>query len=1147
MEFHISKLARDKYKFDQAIFELDGTAIIGNFNAARQLASKMNQEKDLFNYPESAVKASEIYAIGLIDEIFHHIFNLYKKNIKETVIKEAIQFLEKSLTEKETQQVIELFVKEFPPKIVYQKEQSITEYLASVLDDHNYAFIIEEIIMLWLENQNPALKPYNELFNDLELEENSKYPQFMDILNDYFEGQPHFGPENQNIIRMLRTPSLIAPNSIQQQLEYIRTHWASLLGELLYKLIRGIDFINEEFKPHFTGPGEFKVPGYQEAWDLDQEKFSQDKEWMPSLVLLAKNTYVWLDQMRNKYKMSITTLDEIPDQELDIIKNRGFNGLWLIGLWERSKASATIKQLCGNPDAIASAYSLEGYQIASELGGEAAYQRLRDRAWAKGIRLAADMVPNHMGIDSNWVYEHPDWFVQLNYSPYPSYSFSGENLSKYPGYEIKIEDHYYDRTDAAVVFFFRNNNTGETRFIYHGNDGTTMPWNDTAQLNYLIPEVREAVYQTILSVAQRFPIIRFDAAMTLAKKHYQRLWFPEPGSGGAIPSRAEFGLTKSQFDQLMPTEFWREVVDRLAIDAPDTLLLAEAFWLMESYFVRTLGMHRVYNSAFMNMLRNEDNANYRKLIKNTLEFDPQILKRFVNFMNNPDEKTAVEQFGKGDKYFGICTLMSTLPGLPMFGHGQFEGFSEKYGMEFKKAYWDEKEDQNLIDRHQRQISPILHKRWIFSEVDNFLFYDFYTTEQTVNEDVYAYTNFFQGMASLVVYNNRFADTKGFIKNSANRMRIETGGSTAYRSVNLIEGLQVNKDFNFVIFRDITTNLEYIRSIQDIYDHGMFLQLYAYQSHVFVDFKPIKDDQWGTYRKLHDFLNGNGVPDINEAISELMMLPLHTPLKELLNRGFFDYVYSQRRLSNKDGFDPQLKMEIQAKLDALLKEVEKHFSISNQYDTSIKKAIKSVEFLLSIPTLDKKLTSLRNEAIKSFVNNFQKMFKDLDQFMITILAYLLLSPTGEIVDPENKTFQNQSIFVDWKIAKIIRELGSSYNFDEQQINEITQTIYTLLGLSDWYKNYSADSFEIWFKQLLSTKYIQEFLEVNRYKEKLWFSKEKFELFVSWLLTLAIFEIGTATNVTTNSLIEGFIRLEKLKSSLSTRMEESGYLFNKLLID
>ena len=222
-----------------------------------------------------------------------------------------------------------------------------------------------------------------------------------------------------------------------------------------------------------------------------------------------------------------------------------------------------------------------------------------------------------------------------------------------------------------------------------------MPWNDTAQLNYLNPEVREAVIQTILSVARKFPIIRFDAAMTLTKKHYQRLWFPQPGSGGDIPSRAEYAMTREAFDAAMPEEFWREVVQRVADEVPDTLLLAEAFWLMEGYFVRTLGMHRVYNSAFMNMLRNEENEKYRQLIKNTLVYDPEILKRYVNFMNNPDEKTAVEQYGKGDKYFGICTLLSTMPGLPMFGHGQIEGYSEKYGMEYYRPYWDETPDQDI--------------------------------------------------------------------------------------------------------------------------------------------------------------------------------------------------------------------------------------------------------------------------------------------------------------------------------------------------------------------------------------------------------------------------------------------------------------------
>ena len=66
--------------------------------------------------------------------------------------------------------------------------------------------------------------------------------------------------------------------------------------------------------------------------------------------------------------------------------------------------------------------------------------------------------------------------------------------------------------------------------------------------------------------------------MTLARRHIQRLWYPPPGGGGdAIPTRVGQGLSKAAFERAMPVEFWREVVDRVALEAPDTLLLAEAF------------------------------------------------------------------------------------------------------------------------------------------------------------------------------------------------------------------------------------------------------------------------------------------------------------------------------------------------------------------------------------------------------------------------------------------------------------------------------------------------------------------------------------------------------------------------------------------
>ena len=471
------------------------------------------------------------------------------------------------------------------------------------------------MLNLWLANANSAFEPFSELFDDKELRLHSVYSQMIDGLQDFFNEQPLFGPEAQNLITMLHTPAIMVPQSLSGQLEYIRTHWADLLGDYLLRLLISLDFLAEESRLPFEGFGPPEVYDFG-SWgtsiEEEPERFSPDKDWMPSLVLMAKNAYVWLDQLSKTYDREIQHLDQIPDEELDKLADWGFTGLWLIGLWERSAASKKIKQMRGNQDAIASAYSLYDYTIAHDLGGEEAVNNLRERAWQRGIRLASDMVPNHMGIDSRWVLEHPDWFLSLPDSPYPTYTFDGTDLTDDDNTGIYLEDHYYNDSDAAVVFKRVDLGSGETRYIYHGNDGTGLPWNDTAQLNFLKAEVREGVIQTILHVARQFPVIRFDAAMTLAKKHIRRLWFPEPGDGGAVPSRAEHAMSQADFDAAIPVEFWREVVDRIAQEVPDTLLLAEAFWMMEGYFVRTLGMHRVYNSAFMHMLRDEDNAKYRR-------------------------------------------------------------------------------------------------------------------------------------------------------------------------------------------------------------------------------------------------------------------------------------------------------------------------------------------------------------------------------------------------------------------------------------------------------------------------------------------------------------------------------------------------------
>ena len=904
MEFHIARKARERYGFTDTLFSYNGNVILADLAACRRFAQRMNMVRNADKHPELAVHAGQLFAMGLVDEASHALIARYRRQFDPQVMTAALDWFSAQVGEDNLEKMLLAFVRQFPGQNVIRGLETPAMWLAGESDGFPHrAAALEELMLLWAANRNEAFKPFAELFDDSALAEKTVYAKVTARLPEYFASRPLIpilGAKPVSLLDLLCAPALRSPRSLSDQLEIIRDLWRPLLGDSLdrFLIVAGEVLREEELAiwAQFNPPGagrrgpqqwpslaaQSEVPNFAEA-QHEYEHFSPDQAWMPGAVLIAKSTYVWLAQLSRKYSRHIGRLDEIPEEDIQELADRGINSLWLIGVWERSRASKTIKQLCGNRDAVASAYSLFDYRIADDLGGEPAYIKLRDRAYHHGIRLASDMVPNHMGIDSPWVVEHPEWFISRWEPPYPSYSFEGPDLSSDGRVEIKIEDHYYQQSDAAVVFRRRDKSSGETRYIYHGNDGTSFPWNDTAQLDYLNPAVREQVIQTILHVARLFPVIRFDAAMTLAKRHFHRLWFPGPGSSGAIPSRAEYGMNQADFDRAMPQEFWREVVDRVAQEVPGTLLLAEAFWLMEGYFVRTLGMHRVYNSAFMIMLRDEDNAKYRSVIKNTCEFDPDIMKRYVNFMSNPDERTAIDQFGKGDKYFGVAVMMSTLPGLPMFGHGQIEGFTEKYGMEYRWPRYQEDPDHWLVERHQREVAPLLKRRWLFAESAHFLLYDFFQPNGSVNEDVFAYSNRNGGERALVVYHNRYADAHGTIDFSTS---YADKGSGQLRQRRLAEGLGLSGDRNAVIvWCDSITGLEYLRRAHDLYDCGITLSLSAYQCHVFSDWHELYPTAEKPWDRLADLLNGRGVHSVEEELVSLELTPVHDALRSFLDPAF----------------------------------------------------------------------------------------------------------------------------------------------------------------------------------------------------------------------------------------------------------------------
>ena len=1094
--FHVRRTARERYGIDDELIGLRGDLAVADLSAIRQLAARMNAERP----PEApAVSAGEIGALGLLHEIGHLL--VLRATARGTTMATAMRDVRRDLHD-DLDRVLDRFGAAFPGPGSDPEPPNVR---------------LEELLLTRISNENPAIGALHELVDDRVLAEGTRYFDAIDGLERAFgAGEPlDLGDgRSASLVELLRAPARNAPTSLAGQLRYIRDRWGGLLGPELEALIGRLDIalgiIAEEERglhQRFGAPGgtrQVHAPSFRGLGE-EPEAFSADSAWMPRLVLIAKSTYVWLDQLSRRFSRDIRTLDAIPDETLDELASWGVTGLWLIGLWQRSVASERIKRMRGNPDAVASAYSLDDYRIADDLGGEEGYQRLRERAWSRGIRLASDMVPNHMGIDSRWVIDHPEWFLSVSQPPYPAYTFGGPDLSPDDRVGVVLEDHYWTDTDAAVVFKRFDRQTGDERYIYHGNDGTSFPWNDTAQLDFLKPEVREQVIQTIIAVARRFPVIRFDAAMVLAKRHIRRLWWPEPGAGDGIPSRAQYAMAQAEFDARMPTEFWREVVDRVAAEAPDTLLLAEAFWMLEGYFVRTLGMHRVYNSAFMHMLRDENGAGYRRLVKDTLEFDPEILKRYVNFMSNPDEETALEQFGKGDKYFGVAMVMATTPGLPMLGHGQVEGFGEKYGMEFRRATRDEQPDSWLIERHQREIFPLLHRRDWFAEAHDFLLYDFHTDGGGVDDHVLAYSNGHGPTRSLVVFHDRFGSTAGTIRESAPYARKSAGGAKRLVRRTLAEGLGLPDDPNvFVTFRDARTGLAYLRSTRDIHERGLWLALDAYQGHAFWEFREMHDGSAGQWRRLTERLGGRGVASLDDALRELQLEPVHGPLRAVFGEGHVAAVVEGT--PTNDDLD-----WLEDRLAALLAAVASSTGVHGD----------PVEVAARI----------RDEATVAYRDGIGALDRGE---RAALLGWLVLSRLGAIAPGADVAATSLAWFDELRLAPVLANGFRDAGLEEAQAWAVADLVHVLLAIprpaSIRGRGRALDLRLI--ERWLTHGQVRAAMGVNTWEGVEWLDRDRFGSLLQWAVRLDAIETGKAPDLA-------------LVRRLTRAAETAGYRIDALL--
>jgi hypothetical protein len=347
----------------------------------------------------------------------------------------------------------------------------------------------------------------------------------------------------------------------------------------------------------------------------------------PSLYEI--NTWPWLEAI-SRHEGRAIDLGSVPDRYWEEIADLGFDGAWLMGVWQRSPVGVAIALSNDDlrasfgaalpdwqaSDVVGSPYCVRGYVVDDHFGGRPGLAGARQALAAYGMGLILDFVPNHVAPDHPWTTTKPEVFV----------SGTTADLERDPESFVDVGG----------------------RIFANGRDPYFPAWPDVVQLNAFAPALRDAVIETLNEIAEQCDGVRCDMAMLVMNDVFARTW---GNRVGAAPD----------------TDYWPSVIPAVRQAHPGFLFLAEAYWDLE-WALQRQGFNYCYDKRLYDrVLRGP-----AEQVRLHLSADDEYQHGLVRFVENHDEPRAASAFGATRSQVAAVTAL-TQTGARLVHNGQLEG------------------------------------------------------------------------------------------------------------------------------------------------------------------------------------------------------------------------------------------------------------------------------------------------------------------------------------------------------------------------------------------------------------------------------------------------------------------------------------------
>ena len=387
--------------------------------------------------------------------------------------------------------------------------------------------------------------------------------------------------------------------------------------------------------------------------------------------ILQVSTRPWLYGLSLKYNKKISTLESIPDEVLEDIQSKGFDMLWIMGIWslgtvglEHDKTEPTrlenYKKLLPDftlDDVIGSPYSIKEYTANREIcpNGDEDIKTFRMKLNKYNIKLMLDFVPNHTSIDSPQTKDNIDYYIRA---------------------PKEMKEPYDEKR------FLKNG------IAFAGIKGIVY-WTDVAQLNYWNPKTVRFQIDNLKKVASLCDGIRCDVAQILINDNFGSNWEEELKS---------WGWTKPE------KEFWDIAIKEVKNEFPNTIFLSESYGDVYKELIKE-GFDYCYDKDLLDKFVKED----IKVIKEYIEGNKNYNDHLCHFLENHDHNRAMELFKEdANKAKTVGIAVYTVPGMRFFFQDQWLGLKNRLEVQLRRSY---KEDGNdAIKEFYSKFFPIIQKK-----------------------------------------------------------------------------------------------------------------------------------------------------------------------------------------------------------------------------------------------------------------------------------------------------------------------------------------------------------------------------------------------------------------------------------------------------